>query len=244
LQEARRRGLENDPEVRAAIEKILVHKLTRDYSEQQDKSNPIPEAEVRRYYEQHKAEFVSPTRVRISHLFLAAPEGDPKRAKATAEATKLLAQIFAKEAKGQKQVLETTASQRSEDAATKATGGDLGFKTREELAQAWGQPLADAALALKSPNDIGPVVATSKGIHLIKLLGRHEGYETPFETARSRIEPRLKQQRQTVTLDALIAELKKTTKVTIDEKALAKVNVSSSQPAQRAVGSGPTHSDP
>jgi len=226
LAEARRRKLDQDPEVKATIDRVLVQKLTRVYTDEQARA---PEADLRRYYDEHKAEFVTPTRVRVAHLFLAAPEKDPKRAQAVAEANRLLKEAKAKDAKGEKQALEMLASQRSEDAATKATGGDLGFKTREELAAAWGSELANAALSLKTVNEIGPVVATSKGVHVIRLLSRHDGYETSFEAARSRIEARLSVERRTRSIDELVADLRTKTKVEIDEKALSAVDVSSAE---------------
>ena len=54
------------------------------YKEEDEKKRPIPEADLRSYYEQHRSEFVIPTRVRVSHLFIAAPEKDPRRARAAA----------------------------------------------------------------------------------------------------------------------------------------------------------------
>jgi peptidyl-prolyl cis-trans isomerase C len=234
LQEAHRRGLDSDPEVRATVEKVLIQRLSRVYAEENDKAHPLPEADLRRYYDQHRMEFVSLTRARVSHLFLATPEKDTRRARAAAEAAKLLQQIKEREAKGEKQALELTASQRSEDAATKATGGDLGYRTREELTAAWGAAFADAVMGLKTPKEIGGVIATDKGIHLIKLLGRQEGYETPFESARSRIQGRLVVERRSHSIDELVVELRKTTKVEIDEKALGKVEVESSSPTAAA----------
>jgi len=228
LAEARRRGIDNDPEVRATIEKVIVHKLGRVYAEEADKRRPIPETDLRRYFEQHRSEFVIPTRVRVSHLFIAAPDKDPRRARAAAEAARLLAQTKAKEAKGEEQAFKMIASQRSEDAATKATGGDLTFRTRDQLAQLWGTELTEAAFALKVIGEMAPVVTTPRGVHLVKLLGRQEGYETSFESARARIENRLKVERQSRSLDALVADLKQKVKVQIDEKALEAVDVAAS----------------
>jgi len=219
LQEARRRGLENDPEVRAAVEKVLINRLTRQYAQELDKSSPIPDAELQRYYDQHRSEFVFPTRVRVSHLLLGASQTKP-----LAEAARLLTAIKAREAKGEKQAFELTASQRSDDAATKATGGDLGFRTREDLATAWGAQFAEAALALKTQGEIAPPVSGDKGVHLLKLLGRHEGYETSFDSAKSRIASRLGAERQGRAIEDLVTDLKKKADIRIDEKALGQID--------------------
>jgi parvulin-like peptidyl-prolyl isomerase len=222
VQEARRRHLDDDPEVRAAIEQVLVQKLTRAHAAEKATT---PETDLRRYYDEHRSEFVTPTRVRVAHLFIAAGEKDAGRARAAAEASRLLQQAKAKETKGEKQALQLIASERSDDGATKATGGDLGLRTKEELVQLWGAPFADAALALKTPNEIGPVISTPKGFHLIKLLGRYDGFETSFEAARSRIASRLDVVHRARSVDDLVADLKKKTKVEIDENALARLDI-------------------
>jgi peptidyl-prolyl cis-trans isomerase C len=225
LQEAHRRNLENDPEVRTAIEKLLIHKLTETYLDERQKNAATPDADLHRYYDQHLSDFVTPTRVRVSHLFLAASENDPRRPRVAAEAARLLRDVQAREARGEKQALELTASQRSEDLATKATGGDLGFRSKEELTQGWGPTFAEAALALKTPGQLGAVIATDRGLHLIKLLGRHEGFEVPFDSAKATIETRLKLADRSHLLDDLTADLKKKTKVEINEKLLSQVDV-------------------
>lgn len=224
VQEAHRRGLDADPDVRNSIQQILIHKVARLYTEETEKANPVPESDLRRYYDQHKTDFVTPTRVRVAHLFLAVPAKDPRRPRSLSEARRLLEQIKTRVAHGEKQPLELTASQRSEDAVTKATGGDLGYRTREDLTRSWGTALADAAFGLKTQGDLGGVVATDKGVHLIKLLGRQEGYETSFDAARSRITERLKVERRAHSIDALVADLRTKTKVEIDDQALARVN--------------------
>jgi peptidyl-prolyl cis-trans isomerase C len=225
LQEAKHRGLEDDPEVRASLSKVLVQKLIRTELDNAAK-NPIPDDELKKYYDEHTSEFVKPERVRASHIFLAAPEGDPKRNQAKNEAAKLLAEIKAKEAGKNKDAFAELARSRSDDQASKAQGGDLGFKTEEELTRLWGEPFADAVSALKNLNDLGTVIVTPKGFHIIKLLGRQEKNEQSFEAAKARISGRLGMERRSKVLDDFVAELKGKAKVDIDEKALEKIEVS------------------
>jgi hypothetical protein len=58
--------------------------MTERYAEERAKSSAPADPDVRRYYDEHFADFVTPTRVHVSHLFLAAAEKDAKRAAATA----------------------------------------------------------------------------------------------------------------------------------------------------------------
>ncbi|MCG8556278.1 MAG: peptidyl-prolyl cis-trans isomerase [Proteobacteria bacterium] len=225
LEEARRRGLDKDPEVKAALEKLLVHKLTRVYAEELDKKQPLSESELQRYYDTHKSEFVQPTRVRVSHLFLAAEAKSPKRTRAQARARRLLRQARANAAKT-KQAFQKLAAKHSEDLATKARGGDLGFKTEPELVRLWGPELAAAALALKTAGETAGPIIGPKGVHLIQLLGRQQGYERSFTSARNLIENRLKTQRRSRSLDDMVKELKQQSSIEINDQALSQLELS------------------
>jgi peptidyl-prolyl cis-trans isomerase C len=54
-EEARRQGLDRDPEVLRAMRKLMVQKLVE--ARQQAAGTPVTEAEVSRYYAEHRAEF-------------------------------------------------------------------------------------------------------------------------------------------------------------------------------------------
>jgi peptidyl-prolyl cis-trans isomerase C len=76
------------------------------------------------------------------------------------QAQHLLADLKEKAAKGNAGVFATTARVRSDDEATKPRGGDTGFKTAEDLTQAYGPAVAQAAVsssvgAVGSPISIG-----------------------------------------------------------------------------------------
>jgi peptidyl-prolyl cis-trans isomerase C len=75
--EARRRGLENDPEVQEAMKRAMVQQLL--FKEFDEKAPPVTPEEVSAYYEAHKAEFIQPARARYSHLLVPAPQGSPER---------------------------------------------------------------------------------------------------------------------------------------------------------------------
>ncbi|WP_370644179.1 peptidylprolyl isomerase [Myxococcus sp. RHSTA-1-4] len=224
VQEARRQELDKDPEIQATLEKVMVQKLLR---KQQEASAATPgDAELRKYYDEHLSEFVRPERVRLSHIFLEAPQGDAgKRAQARAAAVKLLSEVKAQEVGASKSAFEMTATQQSQDNATKAAGGDLGFRTRDELTQSWGAALADAAFGLKTVSEIGQVVETEKGFHLVKLLGRQLGVDLPFDQARARIESRLLSERRARSMEEFVGGLKAKAKIEVKEDVLEQLKI-------------------
>ncbi|WP_164000759.1 peptidylprolyl isomerase [Pyxidicoccus caerfyrddinensis] len=222
-QEAQRAGLDKDPEIQATLQKVMVQKLLR---QQQEATGTLSETELRKYYDEHLSEFVRPERVRVSHIFLPAVEGDTaKRNQARAAATKLLADVKAKSAGANTSAFELAAAEHSWDKATKSAGGDLGFLSREELTQAWEAPLAAAAFAITADSGVGPVVETSKGFHLVKLLGRQLGTNQDFDSVKARIESRLLSERRARALDDFIAGLKSKAKIEVRDDVLAQVKV-------------------
>ncbi len=80
-------------------------------------------AEVQKYFEQHQAEFMQPTRIRARHIFLAAPEGSaPELTQAKEQAILDIAVRL-----GWGEDFGELAAAVSEDEASKTHGGDLGF---------------------------------------------------------------------------------------------------------------------
>ena len=219
-QEAQRRGLDTDPEVREALRKLMVQRLIRQVTEE---LKPPSDAEIQRHYEEHRAEFVRPEQVRLSHIFLAAPVGEARRAQIKAEALALLGRARAAQGASRPEDFEALARARSDDADSKPRGGDLGLQTSEELTRTWGAPLAQAAFSLQSPREVGPLVETEKGFHLIKLELRQAGMNHPLESVKERIGSRLLSERRTQALDALVKRLREQSRVRVDEKVLADV---------------------
>lgn len=232
LQEAKRRRLESDPEVRAMLDKVLVQRLIKVHSEEVEKSASLDEAALRKYYDDHLTEFARPERVRVAHVFIASAKGDPERASAQKQAGAALADLKGKESANDGEFGQF-ARKRSDDLSTRDSGGELGFKTREELQQAWGAEFANAAFALKTFGELGPVVATDRGLHLIKLLGRQSGVEQSFDSAKDRLRDRLAMERRGKALDEFIAGLKTSAGVKVFDDVLAGIEVkgASAEPA-------------
>lgn len=57
-QEARKQGLDKDPEVLASLEKLMVQRLLQQHAATLEKQ-PVSEAELQKYYQEHLSDFVS-----------------------------------------------------------------------------------------------------------------------------------------------------------------------------------------
>jgi peptidyl-prolyl cis-trans isomerase C len=233
-QEAARRGMQNDPDVQATMKKVMVQKLMRAEFDESQAAAEIPEPELKAFYESNINDYVKPERVRVSHVFLAADAADGNRAKVKAEAQRLLAEVKAKEAGPAKTAFAEAAKLRSDDATSKVSGGDLLFKTEAELQEAWGESLAKAVAQMKTIGEIGGLVETDKGFHLVKLTGRQNAHDRPFDTVKSQIQNRLFREKRTTAFEDFVSGLKQQANVQVKEDVLAGIEVAAPDKNQLA----------
>lgn len=234
--EARRQGLDRDPEVQATLKKLAVQRLLREQLDGRDRATDATEA--RRYYDEHRDEFVKPERVRAQLVWLDAPEGSPQRAARAGEVRRLLARLKADEPRNPL-AFSNLARESSQDAATRAAGGDLGYRTREELAAQYSEELAAAALALSAPGQTSGVVETRRGLALLKLTARQPAVNRTFEEVKEQLAARAVREKRGQELDALVKGLLDKASVTIHDRELEKIAVAGLPGAETAPAGPP-----
>lgn len=214
-QEAVKKGINRDPEVRAKAElyrRVIVAQALVDKE---------IETAAKKYYDANPNEF---KKLRLSQILIRY-EPDPKKIKkvrgkkrphSEQEALKLANKALEKINKGED--FAAVAKEVSEDVATKNRGGDMGPVAKDDprfTARGYG-PLVEKAFEMKVGEVAGPI-KTENGYHLITVT---KGVELePFEDAQRAI---LFKIRGTVRSD-LIAELKKEGNVTFAEELEPKV---------------------
>ena len=237
-QEARRRGLENTPSVQAAIRRALADELVRTVSEAATHSDPT-DSEIQAYLDENRATLDRPERIRVRHLLLACIGADQTGAtqcNATGDrARALLAQMRANEAfahaagadgaRYNPGLVGQLIAANSDDVASKPSGGDFGFLTREEAAARFPQKAVEAAFALQQAGELTDVIAGPAGFHILSLRyrepSRHADLATPG--LREMMKFRVTTARGQKAVTDLVAELRKSTPVHVDEKVLAAI---------------------
>jgi parvulin-like peptidyl-prolyl isomerase len=232
--EARRRGLENDPEVQEAMKRAMVQQLL--FKEFDEKAPPIPQEELAAYYEAHKAEFVQPARARYSHLLVPAPQGSPERA-----AKKKLAQALLEKVKKLQPLdfdaFDALIVQASGNPAAKPSEADTHLVTPDELKARLGEPVAAAASKLKQPGDVSPVVESEKGFHLLKLTDVRPEKNQSLDSVANVLRTRMARERRDARVAKFTEELQARSHFQTDEAALQKLKVDLQAP--QAATSGP-----
>ena len=138
----------------------------------------VDDATLKDQYEKQKARYVEPEQRLASHILIAVD----KNADAAAQKAALeKAQKIAAEAKSTKD-FAALAKANSDDAGSKAQGGDLGWLKKGDT-----DPAFDAALFAMKKGDVSEPVKSEAGYHIIQLRDLKEEKSKPFEQVKAEL---------------------------------------------------------
>lgn len=170
----------------AATEKTLITQYMLDLT-LADKVK-VTDADLKRYFEEHKQEFTAEDRLKLAHIQFAS------LADAEAAAARLKrGEDFA-----------TLAAELSTDALSKDKGGLLGSVERSKAPSEFA-----AALAKMRKGEISPPLQSQHGYHLVKLLDIEAGGLVAFDGVREPLRQFLREEKQRKALEEYITTLKK-----------------------------------
>jgi peptidyl-prolyl cis-trans isomerase C len=219
-QEAKAKGYDKDPLAQQEVRAILRDAMLAEARKNAPTPADVPEAEVRAWFEAHRAEYKDPERRRLSVVVL------------RDEASAREALAAAKKGLSSTQWGEIVRA-RSIDPQARANvpvdlAGDLGIvsppgdprgentRVPEEVRAATFEIADLGGIADK-------VVASSGKFYVVRLTQKIAPHERTYEEAERSIRVKLAQDKLRAKEDELIAELRKSVKVEIDEAALATV---------------------
>lgn len=226
--EARRQGLDKSPEVEEATRQVLRDALLAEARKGLPAPADIPQAEVRAYYDAHRADYREPERRRVSVIML----------KSRAEAEKLLPEAKkASAADWGKLAMKNNEGLRPPPGTPVETAGDLGIVSAPDDPRGGNakvpEPVRAAAFEMKP--EVGAVldrvVEADGRFFLVKLAGRTGAHERTFAEAERSIRGQLLQQQLTAREQQQEDELKKKYPLSIDEAALAQVKLPGTLPS-------------
>lgn len=137
--------------------------------------------EIQKKYEADLAtRYTQPAAVKVRVITVPVP---PNAAAEVESAARAKIEAAQKEVKAGKDFAEVAKAQ-SEDQATKASGGDLGFIARGQ--SAYGKTLEDEALKLK-PGQVSDIFKDRSGFHLLKVEEARAARAQPLDEVRKQI---------------------------------------------------------
>jgi peptidyl-prolyl cis-trans isomerase C len=200
--EAKKRGYERDPDVVRYAKQRLIEKMMAAEVDAKLHPQDLPEADLRRFYNDNAKLFTQVEAVRVSQIVVA----DKALAQKVADQARALA---ATDTAG----FEKLVAEHSQDVDSRQRGGDLTFIDRGSTELPLH--LIEAAFALKNVGDVSPPVRGDKGFHVLRLTQRKAGFVRPFEDVKGEVRKQLYQQRRIARIDELVAEMRKGVKVEV-----------------------------
>ena len=175
---------------------IRINKLIES---QKEVKSPPTEKEIQTFYKNNKDKFKIPEAVHVRHILVASKTGtdDKTRTGQHQKAEGLRQQLisgkdFAELAKA------------NSDCPSKNQGGDLGTFTRGQMVK----PFENAAFKQKV-NEIGPIVETEFGFHIIQVLEHHQAKTQPLDQdTKNQISGFLREKKKYEVFNRLVAQLK------------------------------------
>lgn len=216
-QAAAKKGLDHDPQVKAKADLYRRVIVAQSYVEKQLENQAMT------YYKEHQSDF---EKLRLSQILIKtkpaaalsnplAKGAKPPAAEGHSDAEALSLAQAAKARLDKKEEFATVAKEVSEDAITKASGGELGEVAKNEprLARRGYEPLVEKAFSM-TVGEVSAPIKLEDGYHIIVVT---RGIEVePFESAKQGIMFR----QQGEIRNKLLTELKQQAKITYADASL------------------------
>jgi peptidyl-prolyl cis-trans isomerase C len=221
--EAERRGLDRRPETIELVRQYQRDELLARLRASLPGPHELPEADVSRHYQEHRAEFSEPELRRAAHIVL----DDP------AAARRLVREANGASPDRWRELVQKYAPAAITDTGDKTTArppievpGDLGFLSAlgDEPADEVPAALRTAVFQIARAGDVypEPVVAGGRQ-HVVRLVSVREARQRSLAEVDSLIRARLVEAREAEARQALVAGLRQNTPIEIDEAALERI---------------------
>jgi parvulin-like peptidyl-prolyl isomerase len=145
----------------------------------------VPEAELRKYYDEHKAEFVRKEEVFLSQIVISTEGKSPEQ---VAAAEKKAKDLVARARKGEK--FSDLARDNSDDAETAKNGGYIGPSPRGQMRK----EIEDLVFKANKGDVTDPIQLPGM-LLILKVEDRHEAGQASFEEVRNEVLDRMMQPR-------------------------------------------------
>jgi peptidyl-prolyl cis-trans isomerase C len=164
------------------MENIRMQKVADEASKD---AAPVTEGEIEKFYADNPDSFALPERARAAHILLQIPPGataaqkEEIRKRLEGIRVDIAAEII---------TFADAAAKYSQDAATAANGGEMGFLTRDSLPKSF----ADALFNTK-PGTVSPAMESQSGYHILKALELRPAGQSTLEEIRSALRQSLEE---------------------------------------------------
>lgn len=214
-QEARELGMDRDPVIAKEMQQASDRALGLRRLEAFEASLKQPDfnAAALEHYKTKPTEFLIPEAVNVSHILIRSEGRGEEAAKRLAE------EVRAKALAGAD--FHALVKEYSDDQSKERNQGDLGmFERSTKEKPVMVKPFEDAAFALSKPGEIGVLVRTQFGYHVIRLIERRAARQKSYEEVKDSIIKTLRDKFIADAKAAYISAIKNDKSIVIHEDAI------------------------
>lgn len=207
---ARSEGLHRQPEVRRAMDSVLINRYRQSRLQPLRDAVDIDPDEVETFYEQHADQYVVPARKRIAMIHIEVPERAPEERweQAARRAERVLA--GARELELPIPHFGDLAREHSDHQASRYRGGVIGWLSEEPVRPRFNPVVARAAETLDEVGEMSGVLRGNDGFYIVRLVQAEPKHERSLEQLSGGIRQRIMSERLRAVeerfLDARLAE--------------------------------------
>lgn len=212
--EAKRRGYDRDPSVVRAEKEAMVSTFLAHEFDSKLSRDPVSDPAIESYYTAHADEFHRKEAVRASEIVVR----DRARADAITSAARTRTSAGA-----DRRAFADLALKNSDEADTRARGGDVGFIERDTTRHP--KAVVDAAFSLAEVGDVSDPIPTDDGFVILMLVERRPGFDRPLSEVKDDIRERLSRGERPRAFESFVAELAKDARVEKHEENLGRVRI-------------------
>lgn len=155
IQEARKLGLDRDPEIQDRMNTVLYHALLDKKLSKEFEAIHLEDSEAKEFYERNPE-------IRTSHVFVGVRAGAPADQERKAfEKIKQIQDDYLRDGK----MSFAEVAQRYSEGVAAPMGGDIDYQTKDKLDPTY----YETAIKLKTPGKTSGIVRSQFGYHIIKL---------------------------------------------------------------------------
>lgn len=184
-------GFDRRPEVRRAMDSILVTRYRQERLQPLRDRVVVTPDEIEAFYREHSDEYRVPARKRLAMVFIRADDDAPEtvREQARERAETVLAELDGLE-------LEIPhfgelARRYSDHQGSRYRGGVIGWMAADGGGSRFDPLIREAGRALEQPGEVSPVLEGEDGFYIVRLVQFEAGREREFEQLSDGIRQRI-----------------------------------------------------
>ncbi len=219
-QKAKEAGYDKDPEIQAAVKKMMVKKYKQDYLNLLLDKQRITNLEVQKYYQENKEQFSTPEMARPAVISIRFGLKENQKTKAAKRELAQKVRIQAVKQSSKSKDFGQLAKKYSDDPRSKYRGGAMNWMAKNTKIFQLEKKVVEAVFKLKKPGDISPVIETEKGLYLVKLINKRPPKVKEYKIVRDQIKRSMVAKKQQLWLEEFYKEAKEDVKITINQTKL------------------------